>query len=534
MGACRPIGMRGNMRDSPYKILLADDDPVQRKLLVGAILDCEPGLEITTAGSGEELFAALSKQAFDCLVLDCHMPPLGPKQIIGSPSVRAAGCRVIAMSSCPDQSVVIDSLRGGAVDFVPKSQAMMDGFLWTCVQRAIEYKREQDEFRKQSEMRQQVLELQAHTDPLTGLCNRRGFERRGSDGRRVSDHTPTACMMLDIDHFKSINDRFGHAAGDAVLAAVGQFVQASIRPGDSAYRWGGEEFLILRPGSGPGESLLWADEIRRRLAAMPIALGDAGQPLRVTSSIGVETAMGGGCQKDVIERADQAMYLAKRTGRNRVCTWPMVKIDQALKALETMRDSSVEEKRSKFLAECESALSGSQRDEVTWHCERVARLARDMGRIQGMPPAMLHRLSEAGLLHDIGKCLVPFDLLEKKEKLSPAEWDVMGRTPADGAKIGGTLGADRATVEAIRLQRHWYGESTAKTRRRRQDRDVQRMTAVLQVADAFIALTTGRPYREKLSPEAAQKELEGQRGKRFDPAALDALVAESGAIAAAA
>jgi diguanylate cyclase (GGDEF)-like protein len=521
------------MRESPSKILLVDDDSAQRNLLIRALLDCNPDLQISTAGSGAELFSLLSRQKFDCLVLDCHMPPLGPKEIIGAPVVRAAGCRVIAMSSCPDQSVVIESLRGGAVDFVPKSQALRDDFLWKCVERAIEYKREQDERRQQLEVRERILDMQAHTDPLTGLSNRRGFDRRLRDGRRVSDHAPTACIMLDIDHFKSINDRFGHAAGDAVLAAVGQFIQASIRTSDTAYRWGGEEFLILRPSSGPGESLLWAEEIRQRLAEMPIPLGQPGQELRITSSIGIETTQAGACHADVIERADQAMYLAKRSGRNQVCTWPMVRIQQALHRLEQMPAATVEEKRKKFLAECESTLSHSQRDDVTWHCERVARVARDMGKKLAMPSKTLSHLSEAGLLHDIGKCLVPADLLEKKEKLSAAEWSVIGRTPADGAKIGGMLGADNTTIEAIRLQRHWYDDSVG-TPSQARDGDIQRMTSLLQVADAFVALTTGRPYREKRTPSEAKIELESQRGKQFDPAALDALSGNSAAIAAAA
>ncbi len=167
----------------------------------------------------------------------------------------------------------------------------------------------------------QQFEQLALTDTLTGLATRRHFcsvaEREFARSRRKGELL--SLIVLDIDHFKSINDRFGHATGDAVLVQLAAALRAGLREIDLAGRWGGEEFCVLLPQTSLGEALEAAERLRTAVANAPIRTPD-GQPLPVTASFGVTMFEPDDRSVEaLIERADQAMYRAKRSGRNRVC-----------------------------------------------------------------------------------------------------------------------------------------------------------------------------------------------------------------------
>jgi diguanylate cyclase (GGDEF)-like protein/PAS domain S-box-containing protein len=166
------------------------------------------------------------------------------------------------------------------------------------------------------------LKLLATVDSLTGAYNRRQgnvlllaeFARRARDGR------PFAALLLDIDHFKAINDRFGHAAGDTVLRALVLACQSTLRLIDIVVRWGGEEFLLLLPGVGTGEAVTTAERVRAVIAAMQIPILD-GAPLRITVSIGAAVPAGESPEQ-LLRRSDVALYAAKAGGRNKVVLAP--------------------------------------------------------------------------------------------------------------------------------------------------------------------------------------------------------------------
>jgi diguanylate cyclase (GGDEF)-like protein/PAS domain S-box-containing protein len=163
------------------------------------------------------------------------------------------------------------------------------------------------------------LHEQAIRDPLTGLFNRRYLEAtiEREHARLVREGKPLAVVMLDIDRFKRINDDHGHAAGDEVLKRVGELIRSDIRGSDLPCRFGGEEFLIALPGASLEAACGRAESWRQRLAATPFETATA--PLRVTVSAGVAAVDGSGSDvTELIRRADDALYAAKRSGRNRV------------------------------------------------------------------------------------------------------------------------------------------------------------------------------------------------------------------------
>jgi diguanylate cyclase (GGDEF)-like protein len=164
------------------------------------------------------------------------------------------------------------------------------------------------------------------TDSLTGWHNRRYLVTRLHEelARCRRDRTPLTCLMIDVDHFKSVNDRFGHLAGDEVLRQLAHCISAEVRGSDVSARYGGEEFVVLLPGTGIGAGFLLAERIRAAVAAEPFEL-PAGSPLPVTVSIGVAEQSPTLEERDLkaagerlLALADVALYEAKAGGRNAV------------------------------------------------------------------------------------------------------------------------------------------------------------------------------------------------------------------------
>lgn len=165
---------------------------------------------------------------------------------------------------------------------------------------------------------QKQLETMAATDKLTGLLNRHAFtiieDKLLAEYRR--DRRPIAMLMIDIDHFKAINDRHGHRAGDAALAEVARRIEVRVRASDHVVRWGGEEFLVILRDCPAGEAVGLAEGLRDSVRALPVKVGDALIP--VTISVGVASYAGGASSKPAIDLADRALYRAKQAGRDRI------------------------------------------------------------------------------------------------------------------------------------------------------------------------------------------------------------------------
>ncbi|MBL8519887.1 MAG: GGDEF domain-containing protein [Betaproteobacteria bacterium] len=172
---------------------------------------------------------------------------------------------------------------------------------------------------------EQQLKTEARTDSLTGLVNRRAMEAAAAAELKRARRNGgiTAVMILDIDHFKSINDRFGHDVGDQVIISVSTAIQAVIRETDTLARWGGEEFLALLPSTHLADALALADRIRRAVASAPMPAENAAA---VTVSIGVASSaevtedLTNTRWTHMLRAADSALYRAKQAGRNRVCS----------------------------------------------------------------------------------------------------------------------------------------------------------------------------------------------------------------------
>jgi len=168
-----------------------------------------------------------------------------------------------------------------------------------------------------------LMEL-ATRDELTGLGNRRYFVQRGEEALRLAarHHRPLSLLMIDLDKFKQVNDRFGHAAGDDVLKFLAVSLSLHSRSTDTCGRIGGEEFAIVLPETALPEALASAERIREAVARTPVPTDQSAEPIAITVSIGAATLAPGQSLDALLEEADRALYEAKRSGRNRVASVP--------------------------------------------------------------------------------------------------------------------------------------------------------------------------------------------------------------------
>jgi diguanylate cyclase (GGDEF)-like protein len=162
------------------------------------------------------------------------------------------------------------------------------------------------------------LEILASVDSLTQVANRRHIKNmlRDEASRAKRTGTTYSVIMLDIDHFKKVNDTLGHAVGDDVLRAVAKTCAATLRQVDRVGRIGGEEFLVVLPDASPSDAVQVAERVRKEVANLTFAQKD----LKITISLGVASCDGKGSVPELLERADQALYDAKDSGRNKTCS----------------------------------------------------------------------------------------------------------------------------------------------------------------------------------------------------------------------
>jgi two-component system cell cycle response regulator len=300
-------------------ILVADDEPVNLALIKRR-LEWEE-YRVETAGDGGQAVEAARRLLPDLIILDVMMPVLdglGACRLLkGDPATR--DIPVIFLSALDDTDTKVSGLALGANDYISKPFRVEE--LLARVRVAIRLKRERDRLRQRAEELRRSAEAASEmsmTDALTGLLNRyglqRALQREHAEARRYA--RPLSCLLLDIDFFKAVNDTYGHAAGDTALRQAARALTESVRGSDVVCRYGGEEFLVLAPETGAGGARSLAEKIRQAFSSR--LFGDAAHTFPLTLSVGVAELRPSESGNDMIARADEALYHAKQSGRDRV------------------------------------------------------------------------------------------------------------------------------------------------------------------------------------------------------------------------
>ena len=312
-------------------VLIAEDDPIFRRVLQSWFQKWE--YHVTAVGNGADAWQALQEaNAPQMAVLDWMMPGMDGIELCRK--IRGYQQEpyryVLLLTAKDDRQDVVTGLNAGADDYLTKPF-------------------DADELRARVRAGKRILELQqalvnardklqfeASHDALTALFNRAAildFLQRELD-RQSRNHIPLAILMADLDHFKQVNDTYGHLVGDAVLQEVARRLTAAVRSYDFVGRYGGEEFLIIFPGCDPASLPASAERLRRTIADCPIETS-AG-PISLTLSLGCASSQPKGeiihsC-KALLQAADTALYAAKEAGRNRVVIAPAAQAAAAASA----------------------------------------------------------------------------------------------------------------------------------------------------------------------------------------------------------
>jgi diguanylate cyclase (GGDEF)-like protein/putative nucleotidyltransferase with HDIG domain len=352
----------------------------------------------------------------------------------------------------------------------------------------------------------------ARTDALTGLLNRRGFEeafeleleraRRG--GHKLS------VVIGDLDHFKHVNDRFGHHEGDRALARASFILHEEKRRIDTVARLGGEEFALIVPDTADRRSFMLAERLREALRDEFVD-----DPVKVTVSFGISSfPEHGATRQELLGAADDALYAAKELGRDRTVIYSKEVVGVLTPA--NGRNGARNQQLATVLALADALDVRDAR--TARHSQTVARLAEITAREFGLPEATVEQVRLAGLLHDVGNIAISNMLLSKPGPLSDEERHEIRRHSEIGARIlaNARLGEIGQWVLAHheRVDGRGFPAGLERTA-------IPLEARILAVADAFEAMLSERAYRPALTREEAMRELRRNAGSQFDPGVVE-------------
>ncbi len=362
----------------------------------------------------------------------------------------------------------------------------------------------------------------ATTDRLTGVWNRQSLlvSLLAEVDRANRYERSLSVAFVDIDHFKNVNDTYGHAAGDVVLRGVAQTLQANLRASDQVGRYGGEEFMLLLTETDVEEGAVLAEKLRTLVAKQQFVVAP-GQEIGVTISIGIAGGSGGPLRTDALIRdADAAMYSAKSLGRNQTYIFaepdedarvPRAPISPSGRALAVEVGRAARDAATASLTSVISPLPHYRGQPSALIAEIVTAMARNLD----LPENEVERVRVAALLHDVGKVAVPQDILDKPAALSTAEWRTVVQHPRIGQVILEQAAALKEAVPIIlhhheRFSGHGYPFGL-------RGNDIPLGARIVAIADAYDAMTHDRPYKRAITHEAAIRELRRHAGTQFDP-----------------
>jgi diguanylate cyclase (GGDEF)-like protein len=362
----------------------------------------------------------------------------------------------------------------------------------------------------------------ATVDRLTGVANRQALlALLFSEVERASRYERPLCVaFVDIDHFKAVNDSYGHEAGDVVLRGVAQTISENLRASDLIGRYGGEEFMLILTETTVDEGAELSEKVRKLVEKTRFAV-EGNAELSVTISIGIAGGTGKQVRMEHLVRdADAAMYSAKSLGRNQTYIFeepdedsrvPRAPISDAGRARAVEIGRRAREAATDILTSYIAPLPHYRGQPSAL----IASIVDEMARQLELPDAEIDRIRVAALLHDVGKVAVPDAILDKPAALTSAEWRSVVQHPRIGQVILEHAAALRDAVPIILHHHERYGGHGYPYGLRANE--IPLGARIVAIADAYDAMTHDRPYKRAMSHDAAIAELRLHAGTQFDP-----------------
>jgi diguanylate cyclase (GGDEF)-like protein/putative nucleotidyltransferase with HDIG domain len=354
----------------------------------------------------------------------------------------------------------------------------------------------------------------AETDALTGLRNHRSFQTDLRDALALgaSTNSRLSLVLIDIDNFKTINDRFGHQVGDQVLTGLADILRDEYDELQS-YRIGGEEFALLLPDETDQQAYAAVERLHGRLWQTSFANGE-----QITVSAGIATYPEAATDRDALLRvADGALYWAKGHGKNRTCVY-----SPSVVRIYTPEELAETAERHARLRAAEGLIRvvDAKDTYAGAHSQSVSRLVEGIARAMGLDAETVEQVRLAGLLHDLGKIAIPDRILQKPGRLDPDELRVMREHPELGYRLLEGLGVSPVD-RWIRHHHEWWDGSGYPLGLAGED--IPLGSRIILVADAFDAMTSDRVYRAAGTAAEAITELRRRCWTQFDARVVAAL-----------
>jgi len=380
----------------------------------------------------------------------------------------------------------------------------------------------------------QQVERQAVTDPMTGLFNRRYFQEQLSkeiDRFQRFGHA-FSFIIVDLDFLKKINDNLGHQFGDMAIKHIANVLKRNVRDVDTVGRFGGEEFVVLLPETDPSHARMVAERICLAIREKPIE--EVGT---ITASLGLASFPHDAQEREkLFELADQALFLAKRRGRNQVCSVseellpslaesgsdillkPEVPATAQLQMVESIQSMDLEFIAEKGLIGIMSQIIKVIEERDLYDRDRSPRAidyASKVAQALRLSKEHIEVIALATMLSNLGKIDVSTAILQKPGPLSDEEMEVIKQTPTTAAKLlepAKLLQKVGPIIECY--QEHWDGSGYP---RGLKGDDIPMEARIVSLVDAYVAMTSNRPYRRGLSKQDALKQIQEGAGKEWDP-----------------
>lgn len=481
-------------RRGPLRVLVIEDDPALGRLI--QLVLGQHTCEVTVVRSGAAALDAVRTASFDATASDISLPDMSGLDVIAETRLALPAAGIVAITGFVDVDVAVRSMKAGADDFLGKP---FDAeILWHLLNKAVDSRTRQIEAGRAS-----LYRKLAYTDALTGCPNRRFIDEFIIDAVATSqrENRPLAVAYLDIDNFKLLNDFVGHEEGDQVLqrvaAALGRFIPL---PAQFA-RFGGDEFVVVFPDSREPQARMVMDRVCRAAAEIEVING-ARIVLPTRISCGIAAFRGIESPRDLIAEAEDQMYLDKAMS-------PIL-----ANVTAESPDALLKVGNLKALRSLVKAID--RRDSYTrFHSNHATQLALRVARELGMSEEHLSAISIGGPIHDLGKIVVPDEILRKPGPLTPEERRSMEEHPVIGAAITAAVTDYDSVVDLVRHHHERFdGEGYPG---RLKALEISPATRLFSLADAYSAMTTDRPYRKGLTAERAIQEIIDGRGTQFDP-----------------
>ncbi|MBD3320612.1 MAG: diguanylate cyclase [Chitinivibrionales bacterium] len=526
--------MKPSLPDQVISVLLIEDNYVQQKM-ISDMLATIPDVHfaVTKKEKLDDAIGYLTDHSSDVILLDLMLSESKGFDTFIDVHSRTVDVPIIVVAADDDQNTALKAIQCGAQDYLVRGN-FDAGLIARSIRYAIERQRMLTELKfalasekvlmeELDRKNKELVELSI-TDGLTGLYNHRFIQERFDfEYKRAKRYgTALSCMLIDIDHFKSVNDTYGHQFGDFVLREIASLIKKGSREVDICGRYGGEEFMIVASVNAD-DAMRYATKLHKSIDNHNFTNGE--NSIHVTVSIGVvEYRSEVKSKQELIDRADSAMYWAKRDGRNLIRLWKNVEGEEVKDSLDHL---GIEGLKSEFMRlstdiratymESTNALVRAidAKDHYTQeHSKDVSMYAVQLSREMKLSEKEIEIIKYAGLLHDIGKIGISHEILTKKDHLTDDEFDMLKKHPVIGVSILKDVKFLEKEIPIV-LHHHEHIDGTGYPHGLK-GREIPLGARILAIVDAWDAMTTDREYRRRLSTSEAIEELKKNSGTQFD------------------